>query len=293
MLFCAFDLDAEPFLSWTGRDLLVARLLEVLLGEVGQAALRPRQPEMARIGYQDLAGQLRLALDQFPGVLVVPFSLVAALASLYIIIIGPLDYLLLRKAAVSMRWTWLTFPLTVALFVALTGFLAHYWKGSQLGLNQVDLVDIDLASGWMRGTTWAHLYSPRTQTFDLALEPTWPPRYDPVTSGAALTWHGLPGRGFGGMESTALSGFQTAPYDMERSAVCAAAGGWACRDSLSPSGPAAACWVSGGVAPLTTRPAVSRPMPMEHCRARSAIRCRWLWTSACWSTTAGPTRWDV
>jgi hypothetical protein len=97
-------------------------------------------------------------------------------------------------------------------------------KSDRLALNQIDLVDIDLAGGWMRGTTWAHLYSPRTRTYDLVLRPQWPPRSDPATRETALSWHGLPGRGFGGMESTALSAFQTDLYQMK--VHLGSPGGW-------------------------------------------------------------------
>jgi len=49
---------------------------------------------VASTGITDLSGQLRGALDQFAGVSLVPFSVVAGLVFLYILLIGPGDYLL-------------------------------------------------------------------------------------------------------------------------------------------------------------------------------------------------------
>jgi hypothetical protein len=148
-------------------------------------------------------------------VLVVPFWLVAVLAVLYIGVIGPLDFFVLRRIRRHTAWAWWTFSLVVVLFCALAYALASYWKGSQLGINQVDLVDIDLASGWTRGTTWAHIYSPRSDTFNLALQPEWPPQNDMAVSGTALTWQGLPGRGFGGMDSGVMSVSQAEAYTIQ------------------------------------------------------------------------------
>ena len=65
---------------------------------------------MMHYGYNDLAGQLRSALDRFDGVRLVPFWLVAGLIVVYLLLIGPGDYFFLRKLVGRMEWTWLTFP---------------------------------------------------------------------------------------------------------------------------------------------------------------------------------------
>ena len=215
VVFCAVDLDTEPLRSWRGRDRLVGRLLQLVLGERDAGQRDTRRGEMAHVGFEDVSGQLRIALDQFPHVFVVPFSLVAALAALYIAIIGPLDYFVLRWAKRDMGWTWLTFSLTVVLFVFLACMLARFWKGNELSINQVELVDIDVSSGWTRGTAWAHVYSPRSATFDLTLQPDWTSEGNLADHGATLTWNGLSGRGFGGMESRAAPASLADPYTME------------------------------------------------------------------------------
>jgi hypothetical protein len=65
----------------------------------------------------------------------------------------------------------------------------------------------------MRGSTWAHVYSPATQRFDIALTPAdIAPRVE-GESGTIVTWQGLPGGGLGGMNSTAGRLFN-APYEI-------------------------------------------------------------------------------
>jgi hypothetical protein len=116
----------------------------------------------------------------------------------YLVLIGPADYFLLRRWVRRMEMTWLTLSLVILLFCATAVLLANAWKGNSRRLNQVDLVDVDLESGLTRGTTWANLFTPRTVQFDLGLEPTPPLGKEPTE--ALFAWQGLPGAGLGGMD---------------------------------------------------------------------------------------------
>jgi hypothetical protein len=214
VVFVGFDLDLPPLAEWTdGRPRLVSRLIDLALGSPAGDDDRP-SGQLSQMGFNDLAGQLRGALDHFDGVLLVPFSVVAVLVCLYIVLIGPGDYLLLRRFGGRFAWTWFTFPLIVAASCLLAGFLALRWKGDQLRLNQVDLVDVDLHSGLTRGLVWSTLFSARSQTFDLSLHPgqEWLSRSKP--SGQLLSWQGLPGKYFGGMDTT-LPAARDRPYRLQ------------------------------------------------------------------------------
>ena len=171
VIFVAADLDQPPLSKWSDRPLLVARLLDL---PTGRAEESKENAAMMHYGYSDLAGQLRSALDRFTGVRLVPFWLVAGLIVVYILLIGPGDYFFLRKVVGRMEWTWLTFPLIVALVCVGAYVLAYRLKGDQLRVNQIDLVDVDAASGRMRGTTWLNVFSPRMESFNFAVEPRWP-----------------------------------------------------------------------------------------------------------------------
>ncbi len=156
---------------------------------------------VTELGYNDLVGQLQMALAQFAGVALIPFAAVVALVAVYIVCIGPLDYLFLKKIVGRMELTWVTFPAIVLAFSGGTFALAHWLKGSQLRINQVDLVDVDAESETARGTCWSTLYSPRVDTFDLALridpaeiDPAEPPQVAVVVAGA-LAAAGWPARG--------------------------------------------------------------------------------------------------
>ena len=88
VLFVATDLDSGSMLAWSDRPLLLAAILDLPVNEP------PVQTNNAAesYGFDDLAGQLRSSLEQFRGVRLAPFFVVASLLVLYILLIGPGDY---------------------------------------------------------------------------------------------------------------------------------------------------------------------------------------------------------
>ncbi|HEY5314458.1 MAG TPA: hypothetical protein VIK18_18135, partial [Pirellulales bacterium] len=141
-LFFACDFNRGPLADWQDRGKLVRGLLEGNRRLMREPDLKP-QP--INFGYRDLAGQLRSALDQFQGIKLVPFWVVGLSIVGYIVLIGPVDYFFVKRVLKRMERTWITFPIIV-LAVSVSAFAAAQWaKGSQLRINQVDLVDVDAA----------------------------------------------------------------------------------------------------------------------------------------------------
>jgi hypothetical protein len=215
IVLVAFDLDQPPFGQWQGRPGLVARLLQVgAPRRRDQAETHHGTGQVAHVGYEDLMGQLWAALDEFSGVTRAEFSWIAALIVVYLLLIGPLDYLLLRKLE-RLHWTWYTFPLLVLLFGGAAFAMADRWRGNRLRINQVDLVDVDVEQSVARGCTWAHVYSPATDTFRLSLGTTWPVDDAAVLNSQQLfSWQGLPGKGLGGLDSPTGAALFTQPYEI-------------------------------------------------------------------------------
>ncbi len=209
VLFLAGDLDEQPLRGWTDRPLLAAKLLDLPTAATEESS---KSAAMMHFGFGDLAGQLRTALDQFAGVRLAPFWLVACLIVVYILLIGPVDYFFLRKYAKKMAWTWLTFSSIVVLVSLGAYLLAYQLKGNRVRVNQIDLVDVDAASGLMRGTAWMNVFSPRTESYDFSVRPQ-------QSDARVLTaWLGLPGSGLGGMDPRTTGpllwteGFRYAPH---------------------------------------------------------------------------------
>jgi ABC-type lipoprotein export system ATPase subunit len=212
-VFVAFDMDLPPVRTWSDRPRLMSRLLELVLSDAApEDSYRSDMGPVAHVGFSDLVGQLRMALDQFAGIRLVPFSWIAALVGLYILLIGPLDYVLLRRFG-RLEWTWFTSTALIVGFLALAVWLAFTWKGRDVRMNQVSVVDMDLTSGTLRGTTWAHLYTPRTERVTVRTVPSAEfPYRDPPSQ--ITSWEGLPGDGFGGLERVDRTQFFSEPYLM-------------------------------------------------------------------------------
>jgi hypothetical protein len=106
----------------------------------------------------ELAASLQNNIESFDDIPVVSFGWVALFIFLYILIVGPLDYLFLKKVVGRLELTWITFPAL---------------KGNDLRINKVDLVDIDMQSGRSYGQTWFTLFSPRIQNYTIGVEPAY------------------------------------------------------------------------------------------------------------------------
>jgi hypothetical protein len=208
----AFDLDQKPFSNWGERGLLLAKLLGIPLTRA--AGDDDDRFQVITLGYNDLSGQLRSALFEFKDVSFISFFVVAWLIFGYLLLIGPLDYLVVRRWLKRPELTWVTFPLTVALASVAAYYAAYALKGNELRSNQVELVDFDLSTDTVRGTLWSSLFSPHAEPYNLSLATKLPSSETPSEDSQAanananaavaepqklLAWLGLPGDALGGM----------------------------------------------------------------------------------------------
>ena len=149
IVFVGVDLDRRPLSEWEGRGTLVARLLDLNEpGATDPAAQNNPNVAFTRSNSWDLVSGLRSGLDNFRGVTPISFAVVAALILGYIVLIGPGDYFLVKKVLRRMELTWITFPVWVVLVSAARTPWPCTRRETDLRLNQVDLVDVDVASGW-------------------------------------------------------------------------------------------------------------------------------------------------
>lgn len=207
----AIDLDQPPCAKWEGRARLLSKLLANSAEQQSTDDREQHSGRVAHIGYRDMSGQLRIALDQFADVRFVAFTWIAVLTGLYILLIGPADYFFLRKVVGRMHWTWLSFPIVVVAFCFLAMWIADLCHSKRVHVNQVAVIDIDAESSLVRGTMWAHVYSPGTTQYNVAFTGSIPGGSGRA-DGELLSWQGLPGEGLGGMDSRATSLLRNEPY---------------------------------------------------------------------------------
>lgn len=211
------DVARPPMQDWPDRRLLWDKLVDirgrssdagVIAGAARGALIQQANP--------DLAARIHQSLGAFPGVRMIPFGWVAFLIFLYLVLIGPVDYLFLRNVLKRMQLTWLTFPLIVLATSALAFGVAQSFKGNQLRINKTDLLDVDQTRGTLRGASWLTLFSPANQDYSIAVQPH-PANLNtssdtPALISNTMSWFGPPDTGFSGVGRVAL-GNRRASYD--------------------------------------------------------------------------------
>jgi len=208
------DLDAEPLRGWPGCDTLLA----AALGGRSRGGLDQRPTEQG--GMPDLAGQLHAALDTVPadpsgsGAVPardgrppdarqtrrpVPFEVIAGLGLLYVLCLYPLDWWFVSKQ--GRPWiAWLTLPVLAAGFTAAAWGLKAHWGGSRdATARTADVLDIDAETGRMRGASWLAVHSPDNDRFNVTVAPA--ANEGNAAQAATVTWWGVAGRGFGGLDA--------------------------------------------------------------------------------------------
>jgi len=218
IVWIGLDLDRAPFRDWSGSDSLLVEALR------GRRAARNagRAGETAR-GTLDLAGQLRQAIDQFPGVSPIPFEVIAGLGILYVACLYPLDWWLVSSGrrgspagGLRSSWlAWLSLPLLVAAASALTWSAGERFKGTRWQTSAASLVDLDVGSGLVRSASFTGIWSPVNARLDLAVRPgsvltgsgptnaSQPSRSDISWSASDISWFAACGRGIGGTDAAA------------------------------------------------------------------------------------------
>lgn len=227
----AFDIDDPAVLSSLSTA-EQAELWQWCLRNAGPARAydTPQSVERLNSGYSTplnvngetengIATGIRNHIDTFEGVPVISFGWIALFILLYTLIIGPIEYLFLKKILGRLELTWITFPLIVLTVSVAAYYTAYSVKGKDTKTNKIDLIDVVLdpdGGGRIYGRSWFTIFSPRTEYYTLALEPkpTWSPPATGKVSGVRpastiLDWFG----GTGGNKATNQGGFTRRSYN--------------------------------------------------------------------------------
>ncbi|WP_435021851.1 hypothetical protein TA3x_002592 [Tundrisphaera sp. TA3] len=221
------DVDAKPFADWPDRALFWVKAMDLKAPPGDANAAINQAGRLVQSGVSDLSSRLLQALEQFQGVTLVPFGWVAGFIFLYILLIGPGDYFFLKKVLKRMELTWITFPTIVVAVSLLAYYAAYRIKGTDLRVNKVDIVDVDLATKRVRGSTFFNVFSPQNRDYDVAIAPLAPDRPEPAADAGEVpppppgtetmvSWFGAPEAGLRGMNNRGRgTGFGGSGYAYE------------------------------------------------------------------------------
>ena len=159
MSVLGFNPEREPFKSWTNRAWFWARLAKVPAVWFEKEA--PQQN-----GRSSIDGVYGAMLDSRQ-VSKLPIVWLLLLLAAYLIIIGPVDRIWLKRINKQML-TWLTFPAYVAIFSLLIYFIGYKLRAGQLELNELHIVDVlPGQQEVMRGRSYVSIYSPLNDDYRL------------------------------------------------------------------------------------------------------------------------------
>jgi len=192
------DLSGKPLADWRERTLLVRNILQ---WNDERKATETASQSLIQLGYNDISGQIRSALDKFEGVSIIPFSIILILLGVYLLVVGLGDWFIVHKVLKRPILTWITFPLWIVLFCAIAYWAAAPGRPNRMMLNELDVIDFDADS--IRYSSWANIYSPGDEYYSPGMTPWIGEKSE--NSGTVFAWNGLPGSGLGGMAPKTVS----------------------------------------------------------------------------------------
>jgi hypothetical protein len=162
VIYSGLDLATAPYRGWEGAPVFWSRLLQS--NEAVQQVFGGGMPIE-----EDAANAISSALSNLPSLAVPPAELLLAVIVGYILIIGPVSYLVLRRLD-RRELAWVTAPLLIVVFTACSYGIGTSIKGSQVIVNEISLVRMAAGGTTAAIETYAGLFSPTRTTYDLTVE---------------------------------------------------------------------------------------------------------------------------
>lgn len=199
--FIGLGLNEEPVKSWPSLPRAMRKLLWDAKGQASARA-KSQNNRLAYSGITEFATQLHAALQTFRPVNRLSTWAVIGFLAAYLVVIGPLDYFLVHRVFKRPRLTWLTFPILVGVAAMIGVALSRSHNGQSLLTSQVNVLDYDASTTFLRSRTWMSIYSPESMRYQLTLEPEG--FENSLMEGAKhasvrMSWFGIPETTFGGM----------------------------------------------------------------------------------------------
>lgn len=156
------DLAVDAFRSWEGSPRLWSRVLDTGFGlsEFFGGGLPDREAA---------ASSMAQALNTLPSLDVPPAELLLALIVAYILLIGPISYLVLRRID-RRELAWVTAPVLVVAFTASSYGIGVALKGTDVIVNQIALLRSTSGGTLASVEAYAGVYSPTRGTYDVVVE---------------------------------------------------------------------------------------------------------------------------
>jgi hypothetical protein len=161
VVFLGSDFATDAYRGWDGSPRVWARLLPsgALWEQFFGGGMPPQEAENA----------IANSLGNIPSLEVPGAELLLALIVGYILLIGPISYVVLRRLD-RREMAWITAPLLVVLFTACSYGIGSSMKGSEVIVNEIALVRTSPAGGTALVESYAGIFSPDRASYDLSVD---------------------------------------------------------------------------------------------------------------------------
>ncbi len=174
--YVALDLTLSPFDAWAGNLAFWRNLLQP-----GAAYPEYLPPDVSprEMGAQ----QMSYALQNLPAMDLPSMKWLAILLIAYVLLVGPVNYLVLRRLK-RLDWAWVTIPgLTIAFSAGALG-IGYGLRGSEIMLNKISIIQSVPGSPAAVVRSYVGLFSPSRRAYDIdvgggALVSPLTPEHDP------------------------------------------------------------------------------------------------------------------
>ena len=160
--YLALDPDMEPLRAWAGNGALWGQLLYPT-----PLAMRPGNAGFPSLGWFD-QGTMSTVLADIPSLDLPPVLLVAGFLLAYIVIVGPLNFAILRLID-RRALAWISVPVLILLFSCAAYAIGYLSRGRNAVVSQITVVRAQPESQTASVDTLVGLYSPARRGYDVQL----------------------------------------------------------------------------------------------------------------------------
>lgn len=189
--FIALDPAVAPFDAWNGTSTFWQNLL-------ASSAAYPEWLPTDVSSRQQFASNMPYALSNLPMLELPSATWLALMLGIYIVIVGPVNYLLLRRAK-RLHLAWISIP-SITIFFSIVSFLLGYaLHGTDIFVNKIAIIQVE-SSGAAHIDSYIGVFSPAQTAYEVEIKDAGlisplSPFYDPWNSasnpGNALSGHSM------------------------------------------------------------------------------------------------------
>lgn len=179
--FSGLDLSGSPFDAWNGTTDFWNRL-------AGDHAAYPEYAAPDMSARQQFASGMSYPLSNLPMLDLPSVGALALLLLIYIILVGPINYLVLRRNN-RLHLAWITIPAITLVFSAASFGLGYAMHGTDVFINKIAVVQLE-PSGRARVDSFIGLFSPAQSAYEVQIKDgglisPLNPYYDPWSSASS------------------------------------------------------------------------------------------------------------